>query len=566
MTRPDTHTATAHPMQSEIRPDILSAAAQFIEDMFAGVTTCAIYVCCLKNQDNPTGDGPQHRFTRDLDRIDAFVHNHDRPGYGIFFCVSTVRQNATTRSKETISELTGIHCDLDFKGIVEDETQIWNVVDQLPLPPSKAVPSGHGIHLYWLFREALHATVENIAKVEQLLKAVARHLAADRGPAHAVALMRLPGSHNSKFGEWTAVEEVAHNPDARYRFDVLFEWLKNCGAPALTRKATEKEEKANGGDNNVFLDFAAGVAPPSIDVESRLAAMRYQGPDGSGIHITQLQCSSSLLSRGVPLDEVVRKVLDATRTAAGAAGSCWNWSEEEQTIEAMCRTWIAKHPTIAKKTAPDPSPVAPQPSPIHDWPEPDLAVLHLHRRRARKLPIEIFGDRWARLIEDNAAAAACPVDYVVAPLLAAASTVIGHARWARAGKTWSEPPHLWCASVGESGDGKSPGADVINRNVVPEIERRMRVDFPDQLQEAQAAIEIARAKHETWKSEVRDAIKNKKTPPLPPPSVPEEPVLPRFAMDDVTHEKVALVLARAAADVWSFLESCCRRGRKRRPG
>jgi hypothetical protein len=75
-----------------------------------------------------------------------------------------------------------------------------------------------------------------------------------------------------------------------------------------------------------------------------------------------------------------------------------------------------------------------------DLPEPDMAVLRLQRRPAPKLPLEIFGERWAQWIEDNAECSACPVDYVAAPLLAAASAVIGHARWPRAGETWAEPP------------------------------------------------------------------------------------------------------------------------------
>jgi len=121
------------------------------------------------------------------------------------------------------------------------------------------------------------------------------------------------------------------------------------------------------------------------------------------------------------------------------------------------------------------------------WPEPDMAVLRLQRRDAPNLPIEIFGERWSGLIRNNAEASACPMDYVAAPLLAAASAVIGHARWPRAGETWAEPPHLWCASVGDSGDGKSPGADMLYRHVMPEMERRLAIDFPDQLREAQAA-------------------------------------------------------------------------------
>jgi hypothetical protein len=181
------------------------------------------------------------------------------------------------------------------------------------------------------------------------------------------------------------------------------------------------------------------------------------------------------------------------------------------------------------KAAPD---WGPGPAKTETWPEPDLGVLRLHRRPAVPLPIEVFGDRWARWIEDAAHAAACPVDYVVAPLLGASSALIGHARWARAWEGWVEPPHLWNGVVGDSGDGKSPGADTVIKHVVPEIEHRMAIDFPDRLREAQAAIEVAKAREEKWKAEVREAIKAGKTPP-PRPSLgpmPEEPVAPRLML------------------------------------
>ena len=83
---------------------------------------------------------------------------------------------------------------------------------------------------------------------------------------------------------------------------------------------------------------------------------------------------------------------------------------------------------------------------------------------------------------DAAGATACSVDYVAMPLLALASVLIGHARWVRATQGWVEPPHLCLGVVGDSGSGKSPGADCLLGEVVPEIERRMLDDFPDRLQ------------------------------------------------------------------------------------
>ena len=132
------------------------------------------------------------------------------------------------------------------------------------------------------------------------------------------------------------------------------------------------------------------------------------------------------------------------------------------------------------------------------WPEPDMAVLRLHRRIPPALPLALFGPDWSQWIEEAADAAACAPDYVVAPLLASVSVLIGHARWAQATPGWSEPPHLWLAAVGDSGNGKSPGADCLLRDVLPEIERRMLVDFPDRIQLWRAGAEMAKAQEETW--------------------------------------------------------------------
>jgi hypothetical protein len=64
------------------------------------------------------------------------------------------------------------------------------------------------------------------------------------------------------------------------------------------------------------------------------------------------------------------------------------------------------------------------------WSEPDMGVLRLRRRPPPMLPLEVFGETWKQWILNAAAAAACPVDYVVAPLLSSVSTLIGNARWA----------------------------------------------------------------------------------------------------------------------------------------
>ncbi|HEY0420063.1 MAG TPA: DUF3987 domain-containing protein, partial [Acetobacteraceae bacterium] len=179
---------------------------------------------------------------------------------------------------------------------------------------------------------------------------------------------------------------------------------------------------------------------------------------------------------------------------------------------------------------------------------PDLGVLRLHRRPPPLLPLELFSEPWARWITDAARAAACPVDYVVAPLLADASALVGNARWAQGTLGWAEPPHLWSGVVGDSGGGKSPGADALHRHVLPDIERRMAADFPERAREHRLVIEAAKARNEAWERDVRTAQKMGNPPPLPPVGAdpPPEPQPPRLKMDDVTIEKVAELLANAS--------------------
>jgi hypothetical protein len=177
----------------------------------------------------------------------------------------------------------------------------------------------------------------------------------------------------------------------------------------------------------------------------------------------------------------------------------------------------------------------------------DLSVMRLNRRPPPKFPLEILGNHWSRWVTTAAAASAAPVDYVAAPLLAATSALIGNARWAQAGGGWAEPPHLWCASVGDSGSSKSPGADPLLRHVVPAMEQRMTADFPDKLRDFRAQAEAATAKREQWEKDVRAATKMGNAPPLPPEDIdPIEPEAPRLRLNDSTIEKVGLILAKAS--------------------
>src|SRR5689334_24617907 len=182
-----------------------------------------------------------------------------------------------------------------------------------------------------------------------------------------------------------------------------------------------------------------------------------------------------------------------------------------------------------------------------DWPEPDMSILRPERPLAPRLPLSAFGPVWGEWITAAAEAAACPPDYVAAPLLAAASALIGHARWAQATPGWTEPPHLWLGVVGEPGTGKSPGADCLMRDVLPEIERRMLADFPDRVLAWRVDVALRKDANRSWRQDLRTqsmqplaAVASMRV------TSPPEPQMPRLQQHDVTVEKVAELLARAA--------------------
>ncbi len=142
----------------------------------------------------------------------------------------------------------------------------------------------------------------------------------------------------------------------------------------------------------------------------------------------------------------------------------------------------------------DPGTAAPQAQPngadtdATGWPYPDLEVLRLRRRPPPALPLNVFGDAWGSWISGAATAAACPADYVALPLLA---VTFGACSGTRAGRrrrpAGANRRICGPASVGDIGDGKSPGR-LPDRDVLPEIEARMLGDFPERHQEWRAAV------------------------------------------------------------------------------
>lgn len=316
-------------------------AIAFIAELFGDpITQAPIYFSSLANERD--GSGEVRLATRDPEQVTAFIRKHDRPGRGLFVCAGTVNGK---RNKDTIAESVGLYTDIDFKdhpGV--PAADIRAKVDHAKLKPSIIVNTGHGLHVWYLFHAGLDAQVHR-ERLETALRALADHFGGDTQVAEISRLMRLPGTHNTKFDSWVPVTaEITHGN--RYSLEDLEGWLLTNTRPLLQRRVADGPPGPSGGapssptPSNPFLAAAAaqGFKPP-IDVEALLAGMAL-----GNIHATQLSVSAALLERGSLDHEVVKILLAATRRAAAGAGVKWNWKKEERDLFKMCLTWLEKHP------------------------------------------------------------------------------------------------------------------------------------------------------------------------------------------------------------------------------
>jgi RecA-family ATPase len=329
--------STAHP------------AIEFVTAMFGPHKNGRVNIVSLPNIKNGQTDGAPI-YTRSSQQIADFVTRHDRAGFGCFVCVNPIKDKATRRAEETVTQIVCAHSDIDFSQVEETPEDIERAIAALPWPPSRVHHSGHGLHLYWFLLEALEASPENNARHKQLLDRIADLLGGDPAACLIPQLMRLPGTTNSKYGEQHPVRVLSDRADLRYQYAKLEQLLAATPEPLLHRK--RPPQGGNGASpDNPFLAFAAAyLGEIPLDVDQMLADMVYRGPGGGGnAHDTLLRCSAALLTRGEKREPVIERCLAALEAAAARSGLMIDPGRERPIIEGMCDDWIAKHPEIKER-------------------------------------------------------------------------------------------------------------------------------------------------------------------------------------------------------------------------
>jgi hypothetical protein len=131
-------------------------------------------------------------------QAEAFARREDRPGYSVFDAVNLYHDDASRRNAETVAALICVHVDIDLKDFSEDREQVRQRILALPCTPTVVIDSGHGFHVYYYFREPMEVASAEAAAARIVRARLVAWLGADPHGDQDCALMRRPGTTNSK--------------------------------------------------------------------------------------------------------------------------------------------------------------------------------------------------------------------------------------------------------------------------------------------------------------------------------------------------------------------------------
>jgi hypothetical protein len=184
-----------------------------------------------------------------------------------------------------------------------------------------------------------------------------------------------------------------------------------------------------------------------------------------------------------------------------------------------------------------------------------VSILDSRRGELPGFPIDAMPAATHDWIERASRGAGVTPAHVAVPLLGIASSIIGAARRVMASRSWPEPMTLWCALVGYSGSGKTPGINATKR-ALAQIERDRKAKIAEMQRVHESKVEAAKAARKKWKDEINNAAEGEvvsldkyratkaaEPPPMPIEAVDPGPfVAPRLYVSNSTIEKLAVLL------------------------
>jgi hypothetical protein len=270
---------------------------------------------------------------------DNFARHHDREGVSVYESVNPLQSGAKSRCKETVAAIVCLQFDIDLRSLITPREKVLAGPKGLTqLLPLEVRESGGGFHvIIWLKEPAERGTPE-FNRANELRLRLTTVLSADQTQKHEAAILRRLGSHNTKYnGSCECRVIVAGKPVDLTEIENFLDQIGD--APKF--QPVEKP-KANGHDGE---DATGGP----VDVDQRFADMQFEGPGLSGIHITKLHCTASMLNSGWLIDDIVSRVdAEVHRVVDGTPDADdWDWDWERRDTERMCYDLVNKDPSLA---------------------------------------------------------------------------------------------------------------------------------------------------------------------------------------------------------------------------
>ena len=242
-----------------------------------------------------------------------FARRYDKPGYGVYDCVSPLRESK--RIKDGVALIEGLHVDNDtYKTGRDNDQVIKQLQDQFAHAGilSQLNTSGRGLQALFLFKEPLEPG-PRAETAQRVLKRLTTHLGGDPQPAHFAALMRRLGTTNSKDGDCKVCKALIITGE-RCDLSDIEAYLDLAG-----------EREAFPDDSGTAIDDTTGP----IDIDARLAAMKYEDKE-AGVNATLCAVIPSLIRQGFHPDDIFKQVFSSIELMAKRDNLLWDMEQKKR--------------------------------------------------------------------------------------------------------------------------------------------------------------------------------------------------------------------------------------------
>lgn len=388
---------------------------------------------------------------------------------------------AQTRGcSESTVALPGLWADIDVRGPAHSRDDLppsfeaaHELIARFPLPPTVVVHSGHGLQVFWLFKELWVFEDEpergEARRLSRQFQATLQELARELGwkideTSDLARLLRLPGTFNTKTEERRLVEIVGWYPENRYD-------------PSEFERCLVGE----------FPGPRVAQGGAGVDTAATLAGV----PEGQR-DTALFRLASKLRRADVPRDCAERLVIEA-------AGNCQPPFPEQEALAKVASAYIRYRPSVGFVSS------------LDAWDGP-FSELPPARLEAPPLPADLLPQVLRRWLLDISERMQVPLELAATPALVGLASVVGR----RAGihpkqkDTWLVVPNLWGGVIASPGRLKSPTLAEALRPV-RRLAALAREEHERQALETETRLSILKTQETATRNRLRKAFEGRKS-------------------------------------------------------